>query len=279
MKHGMGWMPDLPDIRDYTPGHEEVYPILNKRKAEAKNATLPPSVDNRNFCSPIEDQGEIGSCTAHAGVGMYEYMMRRAQGKHLDLSRRFLYKVTRKFMRLTGDTGAELRSTMGAMVIFGCPPESYWEYDQAKFDAEPSSFCYSFAQAFQAVKYFRLDEPNQTRKETLALIKGYLARGYPVMFGFTVYSSLWENEQTGHIPFPGPGDQAEGGHAVMAVGYDDKMGIASTIGGLLIRNSWGKGWGLDGYGWMPYDYVLRGLAEDFWSMTKAEWVDTKQFDE
>jgi C1A family cysteine protease len=103
------------------------------------------------------------------------------------------------------------------------------------------------------------------------------------MFGFTVYSSIEQANDTGRIPFPSLRDKIEGGHAVVAVGYDDKMNIKNehseeeTSGALLIRNSWGKDWGEEGYGWLPYEYIMRGLAEDFWSVLKKEWIDTGEF--
>ena len=81
----------------------------------------------------------------------------------------------------------------------------------------------------------------------------------------------------GEIPFPGSGDTLEGGHAILAVGYDDNKKIGSANGALLIRNSWGTQWGDKGYGWLPYAYVEQGLADDFWSMVKAEFVDTDLF--
>ena len=104
------------------------------------------------------------------------------------------------------------------------------------------------------------------------------------MFGFTVYSSYLQAGSTGKIPMPARQDQNMGGHAVVAVGYDDEMRIKNnnpeadeTVGALLIRNSWGGHWGEHGYGWLPYDYVLQRLAVDWWSLIKTEWVDTRHF--
>jgi C1A family cysteine protease len=292
-KYSLGWIPDYPDFRDYTEETKEVKEILKpsglpmaaagKRQGKAKS--LPASVDLRQWCSPVEDQGRLGSCTAHAGVGIIEYYERKSFGRHIDASRLFLYKVTRNLMKMRGDTGAYLRSTIGAMVLFGVPPEEYWPYadNLQDFDGEPPAFCYSFAQNYKTIKYYRHDPPSAAPGVVLNRIKTYLAAGHPAMFGFTVYSSIEQASDSGQIPFPSPRDRIEGGHAIMAVGYDDRMTIKNRFGGdettgvLLIRNSWGKDWGEDGYGWLPYEYVLRGLAEDFWSVLKKEWIDTGQF--
>jgi len=282
----MGWLPDYPDVRDYTQEHPEVQGELEKAKvAGAVEALrLPPSKDLRAWCSPVEDQGNIGSCTAQAGVAILEYFQRKAFNKHIDGSRLFLYKATRNLLGWTGDTGAFLRSTMGAMVSLGVPPERYWPYQTSNYDKEPPAFCYAFAQNYQAMKYYRLDPPNEPPNNVLQRVKRNLAADLPSMFGFTVYDSIWQVSGTGKIPYPAQGDAVAGGHAVLAVGYDDSMkiknpapGSKATTGAFLIRNSWGSNWGDNGYGWLPYDYLLSGLADDWWSLVKAEWFDTGNF--
>ncbi len=292
-KFALGWIPDYPDFRDYTEETEEVREILRttgfalrsaaKKLRQAK--TPPVSADLREWCSPVEDQGRLGSCTAQAGAGVIEYYERKSFSRHIDTSRLFLYKVTRNLMKMKGDTGAYLRSTIGAMVLFGVPPEEYWPYTDElnRFDDEPPAFCYSFAQNYKTLKYFRHDPPSATPGEILTRVKTYLSAGHPAMFGFTVYSSIEQASGTGRIPFPSSLDKIEGGHAVVAAGYDDTMKIKNRYGGeetegaFLIRNSWGQAWGEAGYGWLPYDYLRKGLAEDFWSVLKKEWIDTGQF--
>ncbi len=283
---GMGWLPDYPDYRDYTEETKQIREVLEPSRR--RNTKTPAgSMDLRKWCSPIENQGKLGSCTAHAGVGIIEYYERKAFGKYTEASRLFLYKVTRNLMKIEGDAGAFLRTTMGAMVLFGVPPEEYWPYkeDKNEFDHEPPAFCYAYAQNYQTLKYFRHDPPGTSGDSLLNKVKTYLSKGHPAMFGFTVYSSIEQAEKTGKIPFPSPKEKIMGGHAILAVGYDDKMKVKNryskieTTGALLIRNSWGKGWGEEGYGWLPYEYILKGLAEDFWSVLKKEWIDTGEFQE
>ena len=293
----MGWLPDYPDIRDYTTRTKDVSrKLLNLNQKDSPHAMLskagitdpvrvklPASVDLREWCSPVEDQEELGSCTANAGAGLVEYYERKAYGKHIDASRLFLYKTTRDLIHQKGDSGAYLRSTMEAMVLFGVPPEEYWPYDTKAFDKEPTAFCYSFAQNYQTLQYIRLDPAGTAPDLLLKQIKSNLAAKIPAMFGFTVYDSIYDADKDGKIPFPGPKEGVLGGHAVMTVGYDDKMKIKNlhsgktSTGALLMRNSWGEGWGDKGYGWLPYDYVLKGLAEDWWIILKNEWIDTGEF--
>lgn len=288
---GTGWLPPMVDARDYTEHHpavREEVTILKERVAKQMKE-FPKTVDLRQWCSPIEDQRQLGSCTAHAAVGVVEYFERRAKGKHLDASRLFVYKTTRDLLQVTGDTGAWLRNAMAALVLCGVPDERYWPYtDGPEFDVEPPQFVYSVADNFEALKYFAHDPLSQhrQRKEVLASVKEYLAAGVPSMFGFFGYASFDAGNAPGAIPLPTDqelnGDPAWG-HAVIAVGYDDNMKITNrydsrtTQGALLIRNSWGPTWGQQGYGWMAYEYVLQGVALDFWSLLDMEHVEMEQF--
>lgn len=283
IKYKFGWIPDYPDFRDYTETHENMKPLLSCMRA-GSDSPASSKVDLRKWCSPVENQGNIGSCTANAIAAVVEYFENKSFGKYIDASRLFLYKVTRNLLHFTGDTGAFLKSALGALVLFGMPPEEYWPYDPEHFDDEPNTFCYAFANNYRCISYFRHDPPQLSTKEVLESVKKYLASGVPSVFGFSVYQSIQFANKDGLIPFPSPNEKMLGGHAIAAFGYDDEIEISNPInssvtkGALLIRNSWGEEWGEAGYGWLPYEYVLKGIARDFWSVLKQEWVDTGLFE-
>lgn len=284
---GTGWLPPLPDMRDYTEDSASLKPLVSALGVKKKKA-LPKKVDLRPWCSPIRNQGSLGSCTAHAAIGIVEYYQRRAFKQYINGSRLFVYKATRNLLQVTGDTGAWLRNAMAALVLCGVPDEKYWPYTDAdpEFDIEPPSFVYAVADNFESLKYFAHDpvsEPANPGK-TIESVKKYLATGVPSMFGFWGFASFEKSDAPGHIPFPCPTERAQWGHAIVAVGYDDDKKIVNTKcnvttkGALLIRNSWGTGWGDAGYGWIPYEYVAKGLAMDFWSLMSMEYVETGNFD-
>jgi len=154
------------------------------------------------------------------------------------------------------DSGAMIRDGIKSVASQGACPESEWPYDIAKFTDKPSAQAYRDAATDRAVSY-------QSLVQDLNQMRGCLASGYPFIFGFTVYESFESPAvaQTGHAPMPGPNERAVGGHAVMAVGYDD---ASQTF---LVRNSWGAGWGMAGYFTMPYTYLIQpGLASDLWTI-------------
>jgi len=278
---GMGWQHDLPDFRDFTPQSAPIAGILaasNPLQAAIGASSLPSSADLRAWCPPVQNQGPINSCTAHAGVSLMEYYERRAFNKYQDGSRQFLYKVSRNLLGWSGDQGSYLRTTMKAMSMLGIPPEQYMPYDANNFDAEPSAFVYSLADNYKSTLYYRLDPPGAAAADILTSVKQYLSANLPAMFGFTMYSSFPAiGSGSADIPIPAATDTVRGGHAMMVVGYDDSHVISGASGALLVRNSWGVNWGSAGYGWMPYAYVLKGIAADFWSLTQAKFIDTDLF--
>lgn len=258
--------------------------LYNKNTYPKLYFFLQSVIDLSFWCSSVEDQGSLNSCAAFAGTALLEYFARKRFGQYTHVSPLFLYKAARNLMQSMGDTGASVRETMRAMAAFGVPPEKYWTYEEEKFDEEPPAFCYSYAQNYQTLKYFRLDYGSIPTDILLFRVKAVLAAGFPCMFGFTVYRSIYkqENITKGQIPFPTERDEVVGGHVVVAVGYDDYKEIEDAdgkqhLGALLIRNSWGAQWGQGGYGWLPYEYVLKGLTADWWSLLKAEWFEAGNF--
>ena len=259
--------------------------ITQKNPEKKPYSLLPGVVDLSFWCSPVRDQGSLNSCTAFAAISLFEYFVNKNFNKNVDASPLFLYKAARNKMNVTEDVGASIRETMKALALYGVPPEDSWSYDEKKVNEEPPAYCYAYAQNYQSLKYFHLDYAGIPKETLLFQIKAVLAAGFPCIFGFTLYSSVYEDSnEPGHIPFPNAeSDKVAGGHTVVAVGYDDFKFIQSadhkkySKGAFLIRNSWGTDWGIEGYGWLPYDYVLAGLTAAWWSLIKSEWFNEGNF--
>jgi C1A family cysteine protease len=245
---GYGWIPDLPDARDY---------LFGVRRPPT--AVLPAEVDLRPTCSPVEDQGQLGSCTANALAGALEFLERKDHVPFADLSRLFIYYNERAIEHTTKtDSGAMIRDGIKALAGEGVCPESTWPYVISRFAVKPSAASYKAAKKHLITSYERI--------LTLDEMRSCLAAGFPFVFGFTVYETFESPAvaKTGIVPMPGPTERSLGGHAVVAVGYNDAERR------FLVRNSWGTGWGIGGYFKMPYDYLSnRNLSDDFWTIRRG----------
>jgi C1A family cysteine protease len=254
-KHGgFGWVRDLPDSRDLV------------FSAAVPTAPLPPKIDLREHCTPIYDQGQLGSCTANAIAAAIDFERIRQGLKPFYPSRLFVYYNERSMEHtIPSDSGAQIRDGIKSVSKVGAcsespggssPTDALWPYNVDQFTQQPPKPCYTQAKLDRVLAYMRVPQ-------TLAQLKGCLASGFPFVFGFTVYASFESDDvaKTGAAPMPAPGEELKGGHAVMAVGYDD------ATQRFIVRNSWGTGWGQHGYFTLPYAYVVDAqLASDFWTM-------------
>jgi C1A family cysteine protease/GH25 family lysozyme M1 (1,4-beta-N-acetylmuramidase) len=251
-----GWKPDLPDPRDFS------YAV--SRGAQSAPAT----VDLRPLCPLVYDQGQIGSCTGNAIAAALEFDMMKQNQPAFTPSRLFIYYNERVIEGTVGsDAGANIRDGVKSVANLGDCPETLWPYDDtpalqpgnvfppnARAAMAPTDDCFSNAVKHKALQYLSIDQ-------NLADMKDCLASGYPFVFGFTVFPSFESDlvASNGKVPMPGAAEQTIGGHAVMAVGYDDQAQV------FIVRNSWGTAWGDAGYFYMPYAYLLDdNLSDDFW---------------
>lgn len=271
---GLGWLPSVPDFRDYQPESPVASELLKRLGAPNPAGPRPASVDLRDYFVDVYDQLTLAASTANACAGLVQYFERRANGRLLQPSRLFLYQNTLRLAGVSGDVGADLRTTLKALVRCGIPPERYWPYQVARLDEPPDAFLFSFSQPYRGVKYVRLDGRKAGGMETLHMVKAFLAAGFPAVFGFPVPNTISDD---GNIPYRPTFDSLLGGQAVLAVGYDDRW-LRGSRGALLVRSSWGSGWGEQGYGWLPYAYVEERLAADFFTLLHADWVNSGEFD-
>ena len=243
------WIKDKPDPRDH---------IFQAVPLKA----IPPSIDLRQWCSPIEDQGYLGSCTGNAIAGQIE-LIDRKNNKNLDVSRLFIYYQERVYENtVRWDAGAYIRDGLKAVNQVGAPLETLWPYIESKFAVKPTTAAYTDAARRKVTGYAKCTN--------FTSVKNALAAGNPVTVGFYVYESFeWaQNTNTGVMPYPNTAREAFlGGHAVCLVGYDDNF-RGTGQGYFIARNSWGTSWGDNGYFYMPYQVIQNtSMSSDFWTIS------------
>jgi C1A family cysteine protease len=243
-KRKLGWIPQKPDKRD--------------RILKLDPVILPTAVDLRELCPMVYDQGNLGSCTANALSGNFEFDRIKQNKDYFMPSRLFIYFNERKTEHsIRRDAGAIIRDGIKSMAKQGVCSELEWPYIISQFSKRPPCKLYRNALKNQIVEY---SAPAQTVDD----LRACLASGFPFVFGFDVYESFWNIKSDGLMPLPKLNETIEGGHAVMCVGYDDSKQW------FIIRNSWGESWGDKGYFYMPYQYMVTIHCSDFWTIKYVE---------
>lgn len=252
-RHLRGWRRDRPDDRDYR---------LGRLRSLVQAFAIPALVDLSLGRLPRqEDQGARGTCVGTAATSAIEYLaIKLGLPDVTELSRLFAQFACRVWVEHqdpTADEGVEIRDMMKTLAKFGVCAERLWPYDLDAYIKCPTPEAIAAAKHLTIIAYWRCP--------AMTSIRVSLALGYPVVGGFNCYESLEsaDIERTGLVKLPEPGEQLIGSHAVLFVGYDDRARL------LRFQNSWGLGWGERGFGFLPYDYVSRGLADDFWTIRKT----------
>ena len=239
-----------------------------KFKAKLKASKLPPVVDLRPYMTQIENQETLGSCSANAAAGAYEYLINRNQGINTyDVSRLFLYYNTRVLMGTEDeDSGGFLYSVLEALHQKGICNEELWPYKIKKFAQKPPKECYQEAKGNKIEKYEYVDTDLDTWKSVLA-------QGYPIIFGMQIFDSF-QTPRRGLISLPRRNDNNLGGHAMLCVGYSDPDNV------FIVRNSWGTQWGDGGYCYIPYDYMMSDLNNgDSWIIYDVNKIELEDAEE
>lgn len=253
-QHGLGWVRDIPDKRDY---------IFRPRVLPPTK--IPKQIDLRDDCPPIYNQGALGSCTAQALAAAFDFDRHRQGKAYMDPSRLFIYWNERDLEgTVDSDAGAMIRDGVKVLVKWGTPREIIWPYDIPKFTVKPPQEVYVEAERNQALVYQRIVRPHNDPTQDMLLC---LSSGFPFVTGFTVYESFESPTvaQTGMAPMPAHDERVLGGHAILVVGYD----LAKQL--FICRNSWGIEWGDEGNFYMPFAYLAdHDLAADQWTLRSVE---------
>jgi C1A family cysteine protease len=208
----------------------------------------------------IYDQGSIGSCVSNSACWILRFHKMAIMP-----SRLYHYYYCRLFDYQQGDNrpniddGTTVQQSFRVLNKKGVCTENLYPYITSKQGLQPPKTLDKNASFNRVIQYAPVQQNIQSMKNLLKL-------GYPFSFGILVYQSFMTNAVTrkGLVPMPQSGERILGGHALTAVGYDDNTQMIKFV------NSWGRGWGNRGYGFIPYAYLENGsLSGDFWTMYRV----------
>ena len=241
-KYALGAKPDTDDSRD----------LLFKLRL--KTTQLPALVDLTKGMPNCENQGNLGACTAFAIGGAVQYALLKQGKTLLNPSKLFVYYEERlREGTVNEDSGAMIRTGFKVIADKGFANEKDWPYIVRRFKRKPVEVAYTRSKLDVVDKYERVDT-------SLLALRTALATGNPVVLGMPVFEGMMSEEtaQSGVVYKPTRFEQNMGGHAVLLMGYDDKKKS------FLVRNSWGRDWGKNGYFELSYDYATMDMLMDAW---------------
>ncbi len=262
------------DLRNYSMKHPKVIDYFTKTgilfKAENPKV-LPSSVDNRIYCSPVKNQGSLGACVSFTTTAILEYLEKLNYNNYIDASELYCYYKIDQYDPTSlnnCDGGSTVQHGMNELKTIGIPPTSCYPYmERCPLPLIPSQ-CDIEASNYKAISYVDLYQGTSDLQQVINNIKANVSEKIPVAFGFYVYSQPYSDNTNGEWYLPCVTDSEIGGHSVQIVGYDDNKIIQNphcnmnTLGAFIIKNSWGLGWGINGFGWIPYNYILDSRFSD-----------------
>lgn len=252
MNFSFGCKRDIKDERDF------------KLKIRSR-VVVSDSADLRTKFPAIRNQGNLGACTSFATTDMAQFVRAKLNFKIWDPSTLFTYYATRKLIGTTDrDSGASVRDALKSTADFGIAKEEHWPYVIEEFAKEPPTPIWDEALEHQSLSYFRVDQTEEA-------VLNCLSDGYPFTFGMRIYQSFVDSQlfiMRGPVPTPDINTEKYlGGHCMLAVGFfkqDNEYLI-------IVRNSWGEDFGIDGYVYIPLSILLNSrLSFDFWTLRSSE---------
>jgi C1A family cysteine protease len=230
----------------------------------------PAVVDLRHRLPPCFDQGEEGSCGPNSASGLMCFL--HPEMAKVGFSRQQIYYNVRELEGDVGqDAGVQTVDLFKVLQSTGAAPENLWPYVPANLTTSPPP------DVIEAAHKYKIRTYSQLASEEDML--DCLAEGFPFILGFSVYQSFESEElaMTGVMTIPQSG-QLLGGHDVLVVGYDTNFTshldfkksnlhpdqVEHTM--LIVRNSWGTNWGLNGYFYMPISWATNtSTGGDMWT--------------
>lgn len=253
-RYPVNYRKDPEDQRDY---------IFNATMSDVltEAGNIPSKVDHSNLMSPIKDQGQLGSCVSFAVTAMKEWQEQKEQldevasgkkykrkSKVYDLSESWVYWKCKEIDPWPNEEGTSIRYAMKVLKTIGVPTEKAWPYNDIDY-GKPKKWAKLVARWSIIDSYWRIENLNDLKT---ALVSGPVPIAVPVFYEF-----FFPNDN-GSINMPASPNTIYGGHAICAVGFNEKSKF------IKFKNSWGTSWGRDGYGYLPYDYVDKYLW-DAWA--------------